>query len=340
MFDLKLGFIIELLISAPSMRSIYRECFMSPNAAKCTACKRRAAFFQRIYSGEKLCKQCFSASIENKVRATITRYKMLNYNDTIAIAVSGGKDSISLLHVLAGMERKFPRASLFTVTVDEGIRGYRDEALNIAVKTCQDLGIKNHVVSFKALYGFTLDEMVLRMRERKSALTPCAFCGVLRRKALNVGALAVGASKIATAHTLDDEVQTSLLNIFHGDVSRLASEKPVTDQVHPLLVQKVKPFCEIPEKESALYAYIKGLDFQSTPCPYASEAMRNDIRLLLNQMEERHAGTKFTVFKSIEKLRPVLSSIIEKSEFKECKQCGSPSVGDLCMACQLLNQIL
>lgn len=312
---------------------------MGSNVAKCTLCKRRTPFFHRIYSGEKLCKSCFSESIENKVRATITRYKMLNYNDTIAIAVSGGKDSISLLHVLASMERKFPRASLVSVTVDEGIKGYRDEALEIALKTCRALDIKSHVVSFKSLYGFTLDEIVSRIRERKSELTPCAFCGVLRRKALNVGALAVGANKIATAHTLDDEVQTSLLNIFHGDVSRLASEKPVTDQVHPLLVQKVKPFCEVPEKESALYAYVKGLDFQSTPCPYASEAMRNDIRVLLNQIEERHAGTKFTVFKSLEKLRPALNGIVEKGEFKECKQCGAPSVGDLCMACQLLSQI-
>lgn len=246
---------------------------------------------------------------------------------------------MSLLQVLASMERKFPRASLMAVTVDEGIKGYRDEALKIAAETCQKLGIKNHVVSFKALYGFTLDEIVERMRERKNELTPCAFCGVLRRKALNVAALEVGANKVATGHTLDDEVQTSLLNVFHGDIPRLASEKPVTEKVHPRLVQKVKPFCEIPEKESALYAYVEGMDFQSTPCPYASEALRNDIRMLLNQIEERHAGTKFTVFKSLEKLRPALNSIAEKGEFKECTECGDPSVGELCMACQLLKQI-
>ncbi len=264
---------------------------------------------------------------------------MLSYNDRIAIAVSGGKDSITLLNVLASMERKFPRASLVAVTVDEGIKGYRDEALEIAAETCKKLKIENHSVSFKSLYGFTLDEIVQRMRERKNELTPCAFCGVLRRKALNVAALEVGANKVATGHTLDDEVQTSLLNVFHGDITRLASEKPVTDQVHPRLVQKVKPLCEIPEKESALYAYVKGLPFQSTPCPYASEALRNDIRVLLNQIEERHAGTKFTVFKSLEKLRPAISSITEKGEFKECKECGDPSVGELCMACQLLKQI-
>ena len=310
-----------------------------PASVKCTICKRSFPFFSRVYSGEKLCKKCFAQSVENKVRATIVKHKMLNYNDRIAIAVSGGKDSVSLLKVLVSMERKFPKTALVAVTVDEGIRGYRDEAMETAAKTCKELGVEHHTVAFKTLYGFTLDEIVERMHQRKSELTPCAFCGVLRRKALNIAALEVGANKIATGHTLDDEVQTNLLNIFHGDIPKLAAEKPVTDVVHPRLVQKVKPFCEIPERESALYAYVKQLDFQSTPCPYAGEAMRNDIRNLLNRMEERHAGTKFTVFKSMEKLRPALKTLAERGEFRECQECGEPSAGELCMACQLLKQI-
>jgi len=264
---------------------------------------------------------------------------MLKYNDHVAIAVSGGKDSITLLEVLAKMERKYARATLEAVTVDEGIEGYRDEALEITAKTCKRLHIPHHQISFKQLYGYTLDEIVERIRRRGSELTPCAFCGVLRRKAMNTAALEVKADKIATGHTLDDEVQTSLMNIFHGDVSKLAMEKPVTDQVHPRLVQKVKPLCEIPERESALYAYVRGFAFQSTPCPYAGEALRNDIRGLLNRMEERHAGTKFTVFQSMERIRPALAGLRKKGEFKECKECGDPSAGDLCMACQLLKQI-
>jgi uncharacterized protein (TIGR00269 family) len=311
---------------------------MAANSAKCSACKRKGAFLNRTYSGERLCKKCFAESVEDKVRATISKYRMLSFNDRVAIAVSGGKDSISLLQILAKMERKYPRASLVAVTVDEGICGYRDEALKIAEENCKLLEIEHHMVSFKHLFGFTLDEIVQRIRTRNNELTPCAFCGVLRRKALNVAALEVKANKIATGHTLDDEVQTSLLNIFHGDIAKLSAEKPITDTIHPKLVQKVKPFCEIPERESALYAYVKDINFQSTPCPYAGEAMRNDIRNLLNAIEERHAGTKFTVFKSMEKLRPALK-ILEKSEFQECKECGDPAAGNLCMACQLLKQV-
>ena len=314
---------------------------MQNNAAICDVCKRQAAFFFRPYSGERLCRKCFTESIEEKVRATIAKYKMFNFDDKIAVAVSGGKDSISLLHVLAKIERDYPKASLVAITVDEGIKGYRDEALKIAAENCKKLGVEHYVTSFKELYGYTLDEIVKRLKKKKGEeLTPCAYCGVMRRKALNMAARKLGADKLATAHTLDDEAQTFLLNIFHGDIMRIAREKPVTDEAHPKLVQKVKPFCEIPEKETALYAYIKKIKFQNTPCPYASEALRNDIRMMLNRIEEKHTGIKFTIFKSAEKMRPAIEKIAKLEKFRECGECGEPAAEPICKSCQMLKQIM
>jgi len=313
---------------------------MQNNAVICDVCKRREAFFFRRYSGEKLCRRCFAESIEGKVKNTIAKYQMLNFDDKIVVAVSGGKDSISLLHILVKMEQKYPKASLVAVTVDEGIKGYRDEALKIAAENCEKLNIEHHVTSFKKLYGFTLDSIITRLKQKdNNELTPCAYCGVLRRKALNITARKLEADKIATAHTLDDETQTILLNIFHGDIMRIAREKPVTDEAHPKLVQKVKPFCEIPEKETALYAYVKKIKFQSKPCPYASEALRNDIRTMLNRMEEKHSGIKFTIFKSIEKIRPAIESIAKKEGLSECNECGEPTTEHICKTCQMLRQI-
>ncbi len=306
----------------------------------CSACKTKEAFFHRPYSGETLCKKCFTQSIEAKVRTTITRYQMLSFDDHLAVAVSGGKDSLSLLHILAKLKRFRPKTSLTAVTVDEGIKGYRDEALEIAALNCQKLEIPHNIVSFKELYGFTLDEIIFKARSKgETELTACAYCGVLRRRAINIGARQFKADKIATAHTLDDEVQTVLMNIFHGDIMRLAKEKPVTSEVHPLLVRKIKPFCEIPEKESALYAYVKKIQFQDTPCPYASEALRNDIRGMLNRMEEKHVGTKFTVFKAIERLRPAIEETAKKESFKTCVECGEPSSLDLCKTCEMLRHV-
>jgi uncharacterized protein (TIGR00269 family) len=306
----------------------------------CTSCKHREAFFFRPYSGEKLCKKCFTLSIEDKVRATIAKYDMLKYDDRIAIAVSGGKDSLSLLYILAKIERNFPNASLVAVSVDEGIRGHRDKAIKMAAENCKKLSVEHFIVSFEELYGYAQDEIAKRLKRKESGgLTPCAYCGVLRRKALNIAAREAKADKVATAHTLDDEAQTILLNILHGDPLRIAREKPLTDKVHPKLVQRIKPFCEIPERETTLYAYVKEMRFQDTPCPYASEAMRNDIRFFLNRMEHKHAGTEFTVFKSIEKIRPAIEKIVKKEELNECSECGEPTTEKTCKACQMLQQL-
>lgn len=306
----------------------------------CDLCRRSEGFYLRPYSGVTLCKKCFAESVEEKTRATIARYKMFRFDDKIAVAVSGGKDSVSLLNVLAKVERRYPRARLVAITVDEGIKGYRDEALEIAAENCERLGVEHVVVSFEELFGWTFDRMVKRLERRGcDQPSPCGFCGVLRRKALNVAARKAGADRLATAHTLDDEVQTVLLNIFHGDVLRIAKEKPVTDEVHPKLVQRIKPFCEIPERETALFAYVKGVRFQSTPCPYASEALRNDVRVLLNRMEEKHPGMKFTVFNSIERIRPGVEELARKEGLRECVECGEPTTDEVCRTCQMLKQL-
>ena len=265
---------------------------------------------------------------------------MLKFDDRLAVAVSGGKDSLSLLHILAKINRFRPKTTLIAVTVDEGIDGYRNEALEIAAANCKQLEIPHHIISFKDLFGYSLDEIVLRVRSKgETELTACAYCGVLRRKAINAGARQVHADKVATAHTLDDEVQTAVMNIFRGDIARLSKEKPITSEVHPLLVQKIKPFCEIPEKESALYAYVKNIQFQDTPCPYASEALRNDIRGMINMMEQKHAGTKFTISKAMERLRPALEETTKKEKFRTCIECGDPSALDLCKTCEMLRHV-
>jgi len=106
-----------------------------------------------------------------------------------------------------------------------------------------------------------------------------------------------------------------------------------------MLTRRVKPFCEIPEKETALYAYIKKIKFQGMPCPYASEALRNDMRLFLNRMEEKHSGIKFTIFKSMEKIRPAIGKMFKKEKLGECIRCGEPTVGDMCRSCEMLLQL-
>ena len=306
----------------------------------CTLCKRKEAVFMRPYSGEKLCARCFCKSIESRVRGTISKYKMLEPKDKIMVAVSGGKDSVTLLHILTKIEKAFPEATLSAVTVDEGIKGYRDEALKVASKNCGKLGVEHLVTSFKEIYGYTLDEIVdVTRKQKKKGLTPCSYCGVLRRRALNTAAREASVDKLATAHGLDDETQTMILNIIHGDALRIARAKPVLPVIHPKFVQRVKPLCEVPEKEIAFYAYLRKIEFQGIPCPYAQTALRNDVRTMLNRMEEKHAGTKFTIFRSMERIRPALEAMVEEAKIQDCKICGEPTVGEICKPCEMLQKL-
>jgi len=260
---------------------------------------------------------------------------MFEFDSRIAVAVSGGKDSLSLLHILASIERKFPRSKLTAVTVDEGVKGYRNEALKLASETCENLGVEHVILSFKDLFGFTMDEIAEKTKDGK--LTPCSYCGILRRRALNKAAMQVKADRLATAHNLDDMAQSALLNLMRGDIVRLTGMHPAGGELAGF-IRRIKPFCEVPERESTLYAYLSGIEFQDSPCPYAEEAMRTDIRNFLNRMEFKRPGTKFIIYRTALKIIP---KVKEQNTLPGglCVECGMPTRGEICRVCELLGEL-
>ncbi len=304
----------------------------------CTKCGRREAAIKLHYSGESLCVGCFIERFVKRVRTAIGRYRMLGPRDRIAVALSGGKDSLSLLHVLAKLEREHPQAELLAITVDEGIGAHRAEGLKRARELCTKLGVEHVVVSFKELYGATLPEVLEAIKGRPGALDPCAYCGVLRRRAINEVAREVGADVIAVAHNLDDVIQAWLMNLLRNNLPRLVRFRPVTRAEHPRLVTRVRPFCLIPERETAFYAYVHGFHGPKTPCPYAKRALRNELRVFLNRLEHRHPGTKFALYRAFERLLPAVEASLPRARLRECERCGEPSSGRLCKACELLEQ--
>ena len=302
--------------------------------ATCTFCSG-SAVYTRQYEGVSFCSKCFRQALEEKVRKTITHNHMLEYDDHVAVAVSGGKDSLTLLNVLVKLEGRFPKSHLTAISVDEGIEGYRDEGLELARKACCLLNVEHIVVSYRELFGVTTDEIV-RM---KMGQTPCSYCGVFRRKAINKAAANLGATKIATAHNLDDEVQTVLLNMLHGDPMRIVRSGPVLRDPRGKFLPRLKPLCDIPEKEIVLYAYLSGIEFQSIECPHGHDALRNDIRSFLNQLEQKHPGSKFTLQRTAERLRDALAETVPLLELHQCEKCGDPTPHQLCEACIMLEAI-
>jgi uncharacterized protein (TIGR00269 family) len=309
----------------------FQSADVAETSPKCTKCGRKPSIYYRPYSGERLCTACFRDSMRERVERTIARYKMFDFDSRIAVGVSGGKDSLGLLHILADIEADYPRSELIAVSVDEGISRYRDEAIAIASGACRPLGVEHEVLSFEDLFGLTMDDVACRERE----LGACSYCGVLRRRALNMAARSLGADRLATGHNLDDMAQTALLNIMRGDISRFAGMHPAGNEL-PGFVRRVKPYCDVPERESTLYAYLEGFRFQELPCPYASEAMRNDVRGFLNRMEEKRPGTKFIFYRSALKLIPEQKRV---GPAGHCRKCGEPTTGETCRVCQMINEL-
>ncbi|MCL7389280.1 MAG: TIGR00269 family protein [Thaumarchaeota archaeon] len=301
-------------------------------ATVCSVCGSSEVIYHRRYSGEIFCRRCFLKNIIERVRATISRYELLKPFDKIAVAVSGGKDSLSLLKILYEIERDFPRASLTAITIDEGIPEYRDEAVENAVKYAENLGVPYYVFSFKDFFGFTLTEVVENGIADAISLQPCTICGVLRRRALTLAAKKVGATVIATAHTLDDIVQTYFLNILRGDTrfTPIGIRREVEG-----VIPRIAPFRLIPEYEIVLYAFLSNIPFQTYTCPYVERSMRNMVRAFLTEYEEKFPGSLYAALSSFEK---VYTKSIE--EDRRCRKCGEPTGREVCRACELVEKIL
>ncbi len=299
----------------------------------CSRCGK-GAFYLQPYSGNSFCRRCYTQALEKRVRDHINKRRLLRPNDRIAVAVSGGKDSVSLLHILVQIEEEFPKSELVAISIDEGIEGYRSEALEVAAKNAAELGVEHHILSFESIYGHSLEE-IAQIAPKRGKLSICAYCGILRRKALNVLAKKVDASVIVTAHNLDDEAQSILMSVLRGGVNLIVQKQSEVDS----FVRLAKPFSSIPEREIVLYAYLKGICYQSIPCPYAGTSLRNDTRVFLDIMEEKHPGMKFNVQATFRHLQLMSGSKRMRGGIQVCKSCGESSFSVLCRSCQVLQDL-
>ena len=303
----------------------------------CTKCQKAESLYYRAHSGEYLCKKCFLRSIESKAAKTISKYSMIEYGDKVAVAVSGGKDSLSLLYVLKMLFDQHPNNGneLVAITIDEGIKGYRDESLQIVKDFCAHLCIESKVLSYQSLFGIDMDQAMIQRSSQK--ISSCSMCGTFRRRAIDIAAETVGADIVATAHNMDDQLQTFMINLLAGDVERIGWIYPEPIQYTQNGMKKVKPFVEIYEYEIAFYALQRDIPFQSEECPYMNESIRTDLREFFNRLEMDHPGIKYNAYRSMTKISKVLRSSMPPSETKMCSRCGRISTGDICSVCKTLS---
>jgi len=270
--------------------------------------------------------------VDKRIKKEIRAQLEIGSGKHIAVAISGGKDSSVTLVALAKIlgDRRDVRLSAFTV--DEGIASYRPATLKKVIQLTVRLGIEHHIVSFREEVGTTMDELAPISGDQ----SPCSFCGVFRRRCMNKAAKLLDADIVATGHNLDDTAQSVMMNFMRGDVERLARLGPHI-HVQPGLIPRIEPLRGIPEKESYLYALLNDIEFSDDECPYAGGALRNDYRGMIDEMEQKHPGTKFSIVASYDAVRPMLKEHFPAANLGRCK-CGEPTCNQQCMACEMMER--
>ncbi len=259
---------------------------------------------------------------------------MIKKGERVALGLSGGKDSVVLLNMLAALRKKLPYG-LEAITIDLGIGcDYNRETIKIAKEECKRLGVPHHTFRLKDDLGCTLDEVV----EKTGTKNPCSFCGVARRYLLNRHARGLGAGKLAIAHTLNDSAETVMMNILRNEPLRLFryNEHLLSDRK---FVPRIKPFFRIPEEEVIAYGTLKKLPIlEKKCCPYSVFAFRKFVRIQLEELERRYPGTRFRIVNSFLTMRKMFvadSGIAGRGDFRirHCIKCGEPASAEICKFC-------
>ncbi len=295
---------------------------------KCSKCGKEAVVKIK-YAGIKLCKEHFVEFIDRKVKREIREQAHFHKDDRILIAVSGGKDSMVTLYHMHKIFHAWKDLELIAVTVDEGIGTFRQECAKIANSYARKLGIEHRTITFKDYIGITTDDVAKVDKELK----PCTYCGVFRRKVLNMFAKEIGANYLVLGLNLDDIAQSIIMNITRGDTARLARLAPHR-KIREGFVPRIIPLRKVREEEVRMYAKIVGIPYHPGRCPYASLAVRDVYRDFLNRLEERDPATKFSIVNFFDEIKPMIEERYQE-KLRPCKICGEPTTGEICKACQL-----
>jgi uncharacterized protein (TIGR00269 family) len=305
---------------------------------KCRKCGGKAAINMRHHK-LALCREHFLEWLPEQTQRFIEKYRMFNRDERILVAVSGGKDSLSLWDVLIRLG--YHADGLYIgLGIDGGI-GYSAASQAKAESFAAAHGLILNVVDVPASLGAPIP-MAAQLTHRGQG-RPCSVCGLTKRHVMNRFARDGGYSVLATGHNLDDEASVLFGNTLSWSHGYLRRQGPVLDG-RDGLVRKVKPFCRIYERESAAYALMRGIDYVYEECPYAVGATTLYYKDVLNQMEADRPGTKLSFYLSFLKAKDeglfAVSEDAAAAELHPCPTCGQPtSAPGQCAFCRTWDQV-
>ncbi|MBA7642737.1 tRNA-5-methyluridine(54) 2-sulfurtransferase [subsurface metagenome] len=270
---------------------------------------------------------------------------MLNSNDKIIVALSGGKDSFTLLYNLSMIQKNlYNPKQLIALTIDEGIKDYRENSIKNAIEICKELNIEHYIISFKEKVGLSLDEIINIKKILPDYKYACNYCATIRRRLLNDGAKELGGNILAMGHNLTDFAETYLMNILYKRLDIIANQyffREENDEINQFYIKKISPLIRIPEEEIFLYANIKKLDYYPSHCPYREKdpIIRKRVLDFIQECKKYSPEIEFNLLNGFLELSKTLYYHRKKKNHSLCQKCGYPcGNGKICSYCSYLQE--
>ncbi len=312
---------------------------LSGLGVKCSKCRKHEALVHLRYARQKLCKDCFNEHFVSRLRRAVEKYRMFKSHEKVAVAVSGGKDSVALLHAL---KHAFPEQDIVAIHINLGIAYYSDHLEGKVRQLAQQLNVPLIVYNLKKEEDYTIDDF-LKTKFRKKM---CSVCGIIKRHIFSKLASDVKADVVATGHNLDDMVGTMMASFFAGDFESIARLKPVLKPLIPGQPRKIKPLITTPEIEDLYYVLLNELPVQACSCPHSLGSSVKNYKQMIDMLEERNPNVKYQLLSVFTKK---LIPLIEKEQRKEvqvievhpCKICGLPTSSEdgVCSKCKRVQML-
>lgn len=221
------------------------------------------------------------------VRRAVDDYEMIREGDRIAVGVSAGKDSLTLLCALAELRRFYPKKfELIAVTVDMGFEGADFSAIEAL---CRELDVPYHIIPTQ------ISKIIFDVRKEKN---PCSLCAKMRRGALYRGAKELGCTSVALGHHFDDVVETFMLNLFYE--GRIGCFQPIT-YLSNTDIYMIRPMIYMPEKDVRYFSCKVSLPVMKSPCPADGNTEREEMKQLLAKLERENKGLRYRIFGAIQR---------------------------------------